>query len=610
MRRALAVARRSRCALAAGRARRAAAPTRCWRARRRSAARRSSARPASVVLRFERARGGRLRRRAGVRRRGRAGRGGRAVPPRRRGERGGGRAARRPAATAATRRPTASISADSHPVSGGFVFAVGAGAAPAATVDELLAGEDAGPVTSRRLRRRARASQYGAIARRHRGARAAPARAGCRRCAPPSVRRRARGRLGGGVGAFARRAARLLAGGAAIAGALAALAALVLQAATAGGHARRGPRSADVDATCSRRASASSGARRCSPGSPSVALARARGPPPCRRCGRRRSARPASRSRRPRPVDRRARRPARSRWRSCPGSAGTPARRRRWRCCCPPTCCTCSPRAPGSAASPCSCSALPAATARGSTPADAHAPARRRRAALLDARAAPRSRCCCLGGIVQSLLQLDRRRRARRHRLRPRGADQGRRSFAVLVALGAAATAARILPALRARRRAGDAARAAPASLLRRTLRAELALGGRRARGHRRAGRLPAGRRRGRRARSPADAALGPARAELTVEPARAGRQRDPPLPVRPPRRPPVRRAQGAARRGRAARAAASRPIELDGRARPAPATTSSPAPRCRRRRLAARGRRPRHRSSTSSAPRSRSRSE
>jgi copper transport protein len=55
------------------------------------------------------------------------------------------------------------ISADSHPVSGGFVFSVGDGAAPAATVDELLAGGDSGPVTSVAFAA-ARAVQYGAIA--------------------------------------------------------------------------------------------------------------------------------------------------------------------------------------------------------------------------------------------------------------------------------------------------------------------------------------------------------------------------------------------------------------------------------------------------------------
>jgi copper transport protein len=40
------------------------------------------------------------------------------------------------------------ISADSHPVSGGFVFTVGDGAAPAGTVDQLLKGSESGPITS------------------------------------------------------------------------------------------------------------------------------------------------------------------------------------------------------------------------------------------------------------------------------------------------------------------------------------------------------------------------------------------------------------------------------------------------------------------------------
>jgi copper transport protein len=55
------------------------------------------------------------------------------------------------------------VSADSHPISGGFVFAVGSGAAPARTVDELLAGQDAGPVT-RVAFAVARAVEFGAIA--------------------------------------------------------------------------------------------------------------------------------------------------------------------------------------------------------------------------------------------------------------------------------------------------------------------------------------------------------------------------------------------------------------------------------------------------------------
>jgi methionine-rich copper-binding protein CopC len=55
------------------------------------------------------------------------------------------------------------ISADSHPVSGGFVFGVGKAAAPAATVGDLLAGAKAGPVTSVAFSV-VRALQFGAIA--------------------------------------------------------------------------------------------------------------------------------------------------------------------------------------------------------------------------------------------------------------------------------------------------------------------------------------------------------------------------------------------------------------------------------------------------------------
>jgi len=55
------------------------------------------------------------------------------------------------------------VSADSHPVSGGFVFSVGSGAAPAATVDQLLAGQDAGPAT-RIAFAAVRALEYAAIA--------------------------------------------------------------------------------------------------------------------------------------------------------------------------------------------------------------------------------------------------------------------------------------------------------------------------------------------------------------------------------------------------------------------------------------------------------------
>ena len=55
------------------------------------------------------------------------------------------------------------VSADSHPVSGGFVFTVGDASAPAKTVDELLEGSDAGPATATAFAV-ARAVQYGAIA--------------------------------------------------------------------------------------------------------------------------------------------------------------------------------------------------------------------------------------------------------------------------------------------------------------------------------------------------------------------------------------------------------------------------------------------------------------
>jgi copper transport protein len=55
------------------------------------------------------------------------------------------------------------ISADSHPVSGGFVFVVGDAPAPAATVGELLGDDDAGPVTGTAFGV-ARAVQFAAIA--------------------------------------------------------------------------------------------------------------------------------------------------------------------------------------------------------------------------------------------------------------------------------------------------------------------------------------------------------------------------------------------------------------------------------------------------------------
>ena len=106
--------------------------------------------------------------------------------------------------TAATRRPTGSISADSHPVSGGFVFSVGKeSAAPASSVAELLGDQRAGPgdldgVRRRRARPSTRRSRSGS---------------GCSPCSLlvwPAHRRPAGGEAGGRLraaraGAAARR---------------------------------------------------------------------------------------------------------------------------------------------------------------------------------------------------------------------------------------------------------------------------------------------------------------------------------------------------------------------------------------------------------------------
>jgi copper transport protein len=125
------------------------------------------------------------------------------------------------------------ISADSHPVSGGFVFAYGSGAAPAATVDQLLAGQNTGTVT-RVAFSLVRALEYGAIALGI-GALAVLMLAwlpGLRAAVDVSD-----GRIDdweSASAAFARRLRTLLLG-AGIAGALAAAAALALQAATAAG---------------------------------------------------------------------------------------------------------------------------------------------------------------------------------------------------------------------------------------------------------------------------------------------------------------------------------------------------------------------------------------
>jgi copper transport protein len=122
------------------------------------------------------------------------------------------------------------VSADSHPVSGGFVFTVGQpGAGPAQTVSELLAGTDAGDVTSVAYWA-ARWLGYLAIGI---GAGTLIFIAAVWR---PALRRvvDARGEWRAAADAFAARA-RLLMGAAAITGLLASLASVVLQGATAAG---------------------------------------------------------------------------------------------------------------------------------------------------------------------------------------------------------------------------------------------------------------------------------------------------------------------------------------------------------------------------------------
>ena len=121
------------------------------------------------------------------------------------------------------------ISADSHPVSGGFVFVVGDGAAPATTVGDLLGDDAAGAVTGTAFGI-ARAVQYGSIAL---GLGSLIFALGCWL---PALR----GVAGAGAGwaaastAFAGRLRGLLLAAAA-AGALSAAAAIVLQGAVAGG---------------------------------------------------------------------------------------------------------------------------------------------------------------------------------------------------------------------------------------------------------------------------------------------------------------------------------------------------------------------------------------
>jgi copper transport protein len=122
------------------------------------------------------------------------------------------------------------ISADSHPVSSGFVFSVGeGGAAGTASVEDLLSGTNAGPVTTTALGA-ARALQYAAIA------------AGLGGFIflllawVPALREAAGGSGGWGAAAsaFARRLRTLLVA-AAVTGAVSAAAGIVLQGATASG---------------------------------------------------------------------------------------------------------------------------------------------------------------------------------------------------------------------------------------------------------------------------------------------------------------------------------------------------------------------------------------
>ena len=132
------------------------------------------------------------------------------------------------------------ISADSHPVSGGFVFVVGDAPAPATTVGELLGDDDTGPVTGTAFGI-VRAVQFAAIAL------GLGAVIFALLCWLPALRATA----GAGAGwrtastAFSARLRALLLAAAA-AGALSAAAAIVLQGAVAGGTGIAEALSADV----------------------------------------------------------------------------------------------------------------------------------------------------------------------------------------------------------------------------------------------------------------------------------------------------------------------------------------------------------------------------
>jgi len=124
------------------------------------------------------------------------------------------------------------ISADSHPVSGGFVFVVGDAAAPSTTVDELLDDTEAGRVTGTAFGV-VRALQFGAIAL---GIGVVAFLLACWRPEETSAE---------AATAFGRRVRKLMAV-AAVAGVLSAVAAIVMQGAVAGGTSFWGALNADV----------------------------------------------------------------------------------------------------------------------------------------------------------------------------------------------------------------------------------------------------------------------------------------------------------------------------------------------------------------------------
>ena len=222
--------------------------------------------------------------------------------------------------------------------------------------------------------------------------------------------------------------------------------------------------------------------------------------------------------------------------------------------------------------------ALPRRDRAGSTGADAHAAAGRdaRRAS----RRSPSSRspCCWPGGILQSLLELSRG---------PRPASTPRSAARSSIKLarsspccsGSARSTAAAPSRAAARRRGRRGARARRASLLRRTLRAELALGvAALAVTGALASYPPADAAVGR-ARSRPARTLGPARAELTVDPARAGANEIHLYLFDRATARSTTRTKELTRRSASLPDSGIAPIELQARARPGPATTSSPAP-------------------------------